>query len=44
MKNILITMIISCSLLSCAKNKVIDNKEYRPYGFINENEYKKAFN
>jgi len=27
-------------LLSCADNKVIDGKEYRPYGLMNEDECK----
>jgi hypothetical protein len=40
MKKILIIVLVSTLLTSCADNKVIGDKEYRPYGLINENDCK----
>ena len=40
MKKLLI-LLLSCSLMmSCADNKVIDGKEYRTYGLMNEDNCK----
>jgi len=40
MKKIFIILLVSTLLTSCADTKVIGNKEYRPYGLINENDCK----
>lgn len=40
MKNLLTILIFSILFTSCADNKIIDGKKYRPYGLINESNYK----
>ncbi len=40
MKNIILFIIAIMLFTGCADNKTIENKEYRPYGLVNEEDCK----